>query len=269
MRFRFWGVRGTFPVSDRRMLEFGGHTPCASLGFPGKEVLVVDAGTGIKHLGDRLEKERREQPLTIHLLLTHFHLDHIQGLPFFSPLFSSSVSVCFYTDCPAAEAEVALGGLMGSRYFPVSFAETTSRKTFLRVPAEGCEIGRWRVFSSPLVHPQGSVAYRIDGNGKSIVFATDTEHPEQGIDERLASFAAGADILVYDATFTPAEYEEGKKGLGHSTWLEGTRLAREAGVGKLFLSHFNPLHTDAEVGEILRRARDVFPETYAAKEGEG
>ena len=108
---------------------------------------------------------------------------------------------------------------------------------------------------------------QIEGAGRSVVFATDTEHPEAGVDERLASFAGGASCLIYDATFTPEEYASEYRGWGHSTWQAGTEIARRAGVEKLLLSHFNPDHSDRKIRDILRLARKNFPRTDCAREG--
>jgi phosphoribosyl 1,2-cyclic phosphodiesterase len=263
----FWGVRGSCPVSGKDHIKYGGHTPCASLETSNGEILIVDAGTGIRRLAEFLLIEKKEEPMRLHLLLTHFHLDHIQGLPFFSPLYSSGTTLTIYADIKAEEIERQLGRLMGGKFFPVSFKETQAQKNFETVPPEGFDIGDFHIAFCPLRHPQGSVAYKISSKDKTIVMATDTEHPENGIDMKLAEFAAGSDILVYDATFTPAEYEAEKRGWGHSTWLEGTKLAEEAAVRNLYLSHFNPDHSDSQIDGIVSSARERFSRTYGATEG--
>jgi ribonuclease BN (tRNA processing enzyme) len=155
---------------------------------------------------------------------------------------------------------------MAYPYFPLGLGRTAARKEF-REFASGPLAGGIGVSACPLRHPQGGVAYRLDAGTTSIVLATDTEHPETGIDERLAAFARGTDYLVCDATYTPGEYESGKKGWGHSTWLAGTALAAGAGAGHLVLSHFNPAHTDDAVDLILGQARGRFAATLAAAQG--
>jgi len=262
----FWGVRGTCPVSGKDTNKYGGHTPCSCLENPGGNILIIDAGTGIKKLGDWLMSRAAPMPPVIHVFLTHFHLDHIMGLPFFGPLFSPDVRLIFYSDVLPKETEKHLARFMGGKYFPVSFEQTPSEKIFERMPEGGLDAGGSHVSCCPLNHPQGSVAYKIQDREKTFVIATDTEHPQQGIDRRLADFAAGADMLVYDATFTPQEYREGKAGWGHSTWLEGTKLAKEAGVKKLFLSHLNPNHRDSQVDEMVDLARQEFRSTFGAVE---
>jgi len=156
---------------------------------------------------------------------------------------------------------------MGGRYFPLEFGETPSKKVYKKIPEKEFHIGGASISHCPLPHPQSSVSYKLQEKEEKIVFATDTEHSEEGIDLRLASFAREADIFIYDAMFTPEEYESSRKGWGHSTWLEGTKLAKEAGVGKLYLSHFNPDHSDEQIDDFISLARKEFPQTYGAMEG--
>jgi ribonuclease BN (tRNA processing enzyme) len=266
MQLEFWGVRGSAPVSGRRQVKFGGSTPCALLKSSAGDLLIVDAGTGIMRLGERLMAESGKAALSVTILFTHFHLDHVIGLPFFAPLYSSRAAIAFYSPLEPKETERYIAGLQMGRYFPVAFGETASRKKIRKTEEPGFGIGKFRVSWCPLNHPQGSVAYRIEEGGGSVVFATDTEPPNGHLDERLASFIRGATYFIYDATFTPREYRV-RQGWGHSTWLEGTRLARAAGVRNLVLSHFNPDHDDARVAGLVRLARKEFRRTFAAREG--
>ena len=157
----FWGVRGTCPVSGEHAIKYGGHTPCASFTNPDGSVIIIDAGTGIKELGDRLMSGMEEMPPGLHIFLTHFHLDHIMGLPFFGPLYSPDVRLVFYADCLPGETEKHISGFMGGKYFPISFQQTLSEKIFHRMPEGDLEVGGSRISSCPLNHPQGSVAYKI------------------------------------------------------------------------------------------------------------
>jgi phosphoribosyl 1,2-cyclic phosphodiesterase len=266
MKLTFWGVRGTVPVSGQDRLKYGGRTICSTVETDAGEIIIVDAGTGIKKWGDHLLKKQKKSSLNFNLLLTHFHLDHIQGLPFFAPLYEKEATLHIYSPYSTTEMEYYLKGLMSGRFFPVEFDETLSTKYFHQVEVDAFVLGGIQISFCPLQHPQGSVAYRLDGDGTSIVYSTDTEHPVDGIDERLARFAEGTDNLIYDATFTPEEYEEGKRGWGHSTWHEGTKLAAEAGVKHLHLSHFNPDHSDADIDRIISLAKDRFPNTSGARE---
>ncbi|MBM3285042.1 MAG: MBL fold metallo-hydrolase, partial [Candidatus Aminicenantes bacterium] len=206
MELEFWGVRGTMPVGGREFGKYGGHTLCACVTSAAGEMVIVDAGTGIKRLGEKIMEGAGSSGLHLYVLLTHFHLDHIIGLPFFAPLYAAGAGITFYSPFPPKKTEKQLAGLMGGRYFPVAFRETQSAKTFKKIPENGLAIGNFAITSCPLHHPQGSVAYRIEAGESSLVVATDTEPPEGRLDERLTSFARGADVFVCDATFTPAEY---------------------------------------------------------------
>lgn len=270
MDLEFWGVRGTFPSPGKDKVRYGGHTPCASLRTADGGYFVVDAGTGIKDLGARIMAEAAGggggKPIAVTLLLTHFHLDHVMGFPFFGPLYSPRASLTIFAPAEPDETKRHLGGLMSGRYFPVELAATPSEKIFRKIDP-GLTAGGVRISSCPLVHPQGSVAYRLEVGGASVVWATDTEHPESGIDGRLAAFAAGASYLVYDAMYTPEEYASGKKGWGHSTWPAAVELAAAAGVDALVLSHFSPDHDDRQVDRILKLTKKRFPRTIAARQG--
>lgn len=265
MKYTFWGVRGSHPVSDNKFNSFGGHTSCSSLSLSKERHILLDAGTGIIQFGQDLKKKNPAGRFSLHLLMTHFHLDHIIGLPFFDPLYSPKCFITFYSPLDPVRVEKILTGLMSGKFFPVNLKNTAAKKIFKRIPPGGLTIEDIKIETHSLRHPQGSVAYRLIQKGISVVLATDTEHPAKGVDFGLAKFAAKTDYLIYDAMFTPEEYESGKKGWGHSTWKAGVKLASEAKVSKLFLSHFNPKHSDNQINRFLTEAKKDFPETYGAK----
>lgn len=266
MDIEFWGVRGSAPVSSPDTDRYGGATACASLRKSENEVLIIDAGTGIRALGASLLHDRKG-PLRVHLLLTHFHLDHIMGFPFFAPLLVKGVEIFIYAAAPVVETKYYLGELMSGRFFPIPLSKMPAAKVFKQLPNGPLSVAGFQVTACPLHHPQGSVAYRVEEGLWKIVFATDTEHPDFGVDHHLRDFCRGADFLVYDATFAPEEYAIGRKGWGHSHWRAGVELAKEAGVKRLLLSHFNPDHSDARIDTFLVAAREAFPMVDAARAG--
>jgi len=155
---------------------------------------------------------------------------------------------------------------MRAPYFPVNLADVPARLRFEQMKSERVKLGEVSVESFPLNHPQGAYGYRIEAGGKSIVYATDLEHGDVRLDRVLRDYASGADVLIYDAQYNDEEYAA-HRGWGHSTWREATRVARDAGVRRLFLIHFDPTHTDADVAESERRAMAEFDEVSAAREG--
>jgi len=263
MELKFWGVRGTFPSPGRDRARYGGHTPCASIKTPAG-LLVVDAGSGLRDLGLSLAKTIA--PPRITLLLTHFHFDHVMGFPFFGPLYQEGAEIAVYAPAEPAETRRYLASLMAARLFPLDLGQTLAHKSFHRFE-DGLVVGGVRMTSCPLRHPQGSVAYRLEGDAGSVVLATDTEPPENELDERLAAFAAGATHLICDATYTPEEYAAGKKGWGHATWKDAVAVGRAAGARNVYLSHYNPDHDDARVRKMVEAARDVLPAVTGARQG--
>jgi len=267
MELQFWGVRGTFPAARRPGSKIGGNTPCTEVASSAGDIIVIDAGTGIRALGDDLISNRSAKPLGLSVLFTHFHIDHVQGLPFFAPLLLVDADITFYSAIDPEDVKGHLARLMGKPYFPMPFDKTPAAKSFRRIDENGVRIGPVRVTACPLHHPQGAVAYRLEEDGTAVVIATDTEPDGGPLDERLVKFAEGASCLVSDATFTPEEYAAGKKGWGHSTWRDGATLAGAANVARHFLSHFNPDHSDRTILGLERQARRVFPRTVCAREG--
>jgi len=268
MEFTFLGVRGSTPASGNNFNKYGGHTSCSLVQLSGKEKIIVDTGTGIIGWGNELIKKQDGRSLRLNILFTHFHLDHLMGLLFFNPLYLPSTQITFYSLLSPKSLEKCLGSLMGGRFFPVKFMETPSKKIFKKIPPGKFRVGGIQISHCPLNHPQGALAFKFQYKYKSVVLATDTEHPEEGIDEALAAFAHGSDYFIYDAMLTPPEYRAGKKGWGHSTWEEGIKVAKKAEVGRLVLSHFNPIHTDSKIDQILSQTKKDFPKTLAAKEGQ-
>ncbi len=265
---QFWGVRGSIASPGSDTAGVGGNTSCVEV-CCGEQRLILDAGTGIRRLGDALVARG---PVQATLLLSHHHWDHIQGLPFFVPLYLASTELTVIGPTPErVSVHDVLEHQMTSPVFPVRLDEVPCRlETREVVPGNELELGDVRIRIAKGNHPGGSLAYRIECAGKSVVYATDTEH-YSCVDPALVSLAAGADVLIYDAQYTPAEYrgETGpsKVGWGHSTYEDGAKLARAAGVGQLVLFHHDPRRSDAAVEDLEARTRALFPSSLAAREG--
>jgi phosphoribosyl 1,2-cyclic phosphodiesterase len=265
---RFWGVRGSIAAPGPETAAVGGNTSSVEV-VCGQTRFILDSGTGIRALGDALMKAG---PVEATLLLSHHHWDHIQGLPFFTPIYIPTTKLTVVGPQTDRLSNIdVLEHQMSSPVFPVRLEELPCALETREVMAgDTLEIGGARVRVSKGNHPGGSLAYRIDYAGRSVVYATDTEH-YSCVDPALRSLALGADVLIYDSQYTPAEYRgevgPSKVGWGHSTYEDGTKLAHAAGVGKYVLFHHDPRRSDEAVAELEQRARELFPSSVAAREG--
>lgn len=265
LKLRFWGVRGSIATPQSENLGYGGNTACLEVRASNGEPLIIDGGTGLRPLGDELLRATRGKRLDVDILLTHFHWDHVQGIPFFAPLYVPSNQVNFHSDRPVRLLADILEGQMSQPYFPVDFELLPARRNFMQLEMHEMCFGKIKVHPFALNHPQGASGFRLEAEGAVIVHASDREHGHAKLDRVLLDFAQNADILVYDAQYTPEEYES-RRGWGYSTWLEAARVAREARVKQLILFHHDPAHCDSFMRGLLEQARAQFGNTEVASE---
>lgn len=248
-------------------MSVGGNTSCVEIRTADGDSLILDAGTGIRSLGYALAAEAAGAPISVDVLFSHFHWDHLQGLPFFAPLYGGGNEIRFIAAVDDSRLDHLLQGQMCSPYFPVPFTElAASVETHRASVGETFEVGACTVRAFPVSHPQGAHGFRIEYEGVSVVYATDYEHGDPVADEGLREVARGADVLISDAQYTPDEYEI-RKGWGHTTWEHATQLAADAGVGQLVLFHHDPAHDDDALERIRDQARERFSATELAVEG--
>jgi phosphoribosyl 1,2-cyclic phosphodiesterase len=264
LTIEFWGVRGSIPTAEKDKLDVGGNTPCIVIQYNLEPYLIIDGGTGLRVLGAKMCKID-PAVLKASILFSHFHWDHIQGLPFFGPMYSEKGDLKFFSTLRASHLKRVLDDQMKPPYFPISMASAPSRREYSQVSTHGSQIGSLHVRPVRLNHPGGASGYRIDSPAGSMIYVSDHEHGIEEIDTCIAKEARGADLLIYDSQYTPAEYAL-FRGWGHSTWLEGTRLANRAEVGRLVLFHHNPTRLDSDVNGILAEARKHFAATDIARE---
>jgi len=268
-RLKLWGVRGTVPTPTPGMLRYGGNTICLGGALGEDEYLVIDCGTGARPFGAEIAATRRGKPTRIHMLFSHFHFDHVEGLPLFLPLYDPCSTISIHGFAPVGRSlRAVFEELITPPYFPVRLSGTPAKIEYVEIhDRRPFNVGDVRVDTLPLNHPDGSLAYRLERAGRSVVFATDHEHGVAPVDAALVEFCRGADHLIYDATYMPAEYESMRRGWGHSTWYAAVATAKAAGVGDLILFHHHPEHSDDELDAIGELARAEFPAARVAREG--
>ncbi len=273
-KFIIHGTRGTMPVAGHKFIRYGGRTTCFSL-KTAKGIIIFDAGTGIAGLSALLQGNPEPPPIAI--LFTHFHIDHVLGLPAFAPLYNKRATVTLMADDHRDDDwRSVLKTIAGPPLWPLKLQELGADISFKGLPNSGStgastrggdmDLLGARISWRALRHPQQCLAFRIETAGLSVVIATDREHGNERLDSELVSLAQGADFLIYDAQYTPAEYPD-HAGWGHSTWIEGTRAAEDAGVKQLVLTHHNPPREDFEIDGIVAEAKCVFSSTVAAYDG--
>ena len=261
MHVRFWGVRGSVPWATAESIGFGCNTPCLELTDERTgSTLVLDAGSGSVGLGEALSGD----PRPIAILLTHYHWDHLQGLPFFGPLFRPGWAPTIWA--PALSGKASVETIFDSPFFPVPYRRLPARPVIALVQPGEFEIGPFAIRAQPLNHPGGSFAYRIRGTAGDLVYATDHEFGDAPVDAALQSFMAGARDVVMDAHFTPDELAA-HRGWGHGDWAQCARFAAASRVDHLWLFHHKPGRPDTAVARIEAEARQIFPATDAASEG--
>ncbi len=259
MYIKCWGSRGSIPVSGKMYYEHGGDTTCLEIRARSGELIIVDAGTGIRRLGNLL---MTEGPRRIHLIFTHAHWDHVMGFPFFKPIYSDAFDIRMYR-CPFPRyVEKMLTQVMMPPFFPVRFSQVAANITYHPEDHPAFfEIGSIRVFPIDLSHPNTGKGFKFIEGDKTFVFITDNElfHPHpKGLDfQTYAAFSEGADLLIHDGEYTPREYEK-YKSFGHSTYLHALDLGLAAGVRKLGLFHLNQDRTDREMRGLVKECRAII-----------
>jgi phosphoribosyl 1,2-cyclic phosphodiesterase len=265
----FWGVRGSIACPGANTVRYGGNTPCVEM-LVGSHRLIFDAGTGIHVLGQSL---LGDLPVSGHLFFSHSHWDHIQGFPFFSPAFMEGNEFDIYGGVipHGVTIEHRLHDQMTQPNFPVPLQVMGANLRFHNLDyGDKIKLGDVTVTTGLLNHPGGAMGYRISWQDQAVAYITDTEHFSDGLDGNVLGLADRVDVLIYDCTYTDAEYhhpQTSKVGWGHSTWQEAVKVAQAAQVKKLVIFHHDPIHDDDFMDSIQVESVKVFPQSIVAKEG--
>lgn len=264
MLIKCWGSRGSVPVSGKEHVKYGGDTTCLEIRSKENDLIIVDAGTGIRRLGIELMKENRN---SFDMLFTHAHWDHLMGFPFFAPIYNENVEILLQ-GCPFAQKfiESMLGKVMSEPNFPIEYSDLKAAFQYIPECPISFEIGSIRVTTIPISHPNRGNGYKFTENGKDFVFLTDNEltyqHKGGLLFKDYLDFCKGAEILFHDAEYTPEEYPNVIQ-WGHSRYTDALDLAIQAGVKRFGLFHLDPGRTDSEADRIVEHCNRIASEQGA------
>ena len=275
LRVRFWGTRGSIASPGPTTVRYGGNTPSVEVRTDSGWLVILDAGTGIRALGNHLLTQANGTPIEGDIFLTHAHWDHIQGLPFFAPIFQGGNH---FTIWGSASLQTSIDRVvrdqMNPVVFPVAFEDLNASIDFRKIhEGDRCAGTGYEVTAMDVQHPGGALAYRFTEPGRTdraFVYVSDNElQPHEryelaaGWRQRLVEFARGATVLVHDTTYTTEEYGN-HRGWGHSTYRDGVELALEAGVETLVLFHHEPRRTDEQLDRQVEACRAMVQERGAS-----
>ncbi len=266
IRVKFWGVRGSIACANPDHMKYGGNTSCIEI-EAGDYRFVMDAGSGIRNFGNEFLKSDIKES---HLLLTHTHWDHINGFPFFVPAYDPERSIHIMAGHLKNQGGVqdVLSTQMHNPMFPVPLEAMQASLRFEDFEAgESFSLAKGvDIQTAALNHPNGATAYRINHGGKSVVYVTDTEHVPGKPDQNILGLIEGADLVIYDSTYTEEEFPA-KVGWGHSTWEEGMRLCQAANVKRLAIFHHDPDHNDDFMDDLAKTAEKAWSGNFVSREG--
>ncbi len=257
-KVKFWGVRGSIPVPGKKFAKYGGNTSCVELRC-GDEIIVLDAGTGIRALGRSLLQEFNNQPLKINILISHTHWDHIQGFPFLPQIYIPGNTITFFGGHSVSTLEKLIMVQMSEEYHPKTLYELAAKVEFVQLSGSEFSIGNAKILFTHLIHPGLALGFRITYNNRVVAYLTDNEIlSDKQLSrynwENIGKLIQNADIVIHDAQYSPEEYAK-KIGWGHSSYDQVVEICKDYNVKKLFLFHHDPIKTDKEIDVFVKKAR--------------
>ena len=275
MRLKFWGTRGSIATPGKETVRYGGNTPCVELRLSNGELIIFDAGTGIRNLGESLIETG--ESVKAFILISHPHWDHTQGFPFFKPAFISGNEITIIGgETDNVSLKKMISDQMNKIYFPIQLNELKAKLKFCRVQEETFTVFDAQVQTLYVNHPTFAIGYKVTHMGKSVVYISDNEPFDRRVaksirniediimekytvskgdpNQRVFDFVRGADVVIHDATYTPEEYVN-RVGWGHSHYLFTLKVAAEGNVKNLVLFHHDPAHNDDKVDDILKKCQ--------------
>lgn len=279
MLVKIWGARGSIPTPGRQTITYGGNTTCLEIRTD-EHIIILDAGSGIRELGESLTTELRNTPMDISLFITHAHWDHIQGFPFFKPAYMKDRTISIYgTKVSEKGIHDILAGQTQFEYFPIPIKDMASHLEYYDL-TDPVQINDIRVDHYYVNHPGNAVGYKITEGDSVFIFTGDVESYTRSqiifnkndkgtslekLEQRFIDFCSNADLMVADACYTEEEYAN-RRGWGHNTNIDTANLALNAQVGKVILTHHDPQHTDSVVDQVLVETQEYIHQNNAAIE---
>ncbi|MAV58672.1 MAG: hypothetical protein CMG07_01830 [Candidatus Marinimicrobia bacterium] len=263
---KFWGVRGSYSITDSDKLEVGGDTPCVEIRTKDNDLIILDMGTGLNNLSSALLKEKNP-PSNIDIFLSHYHLDHILGFLSFAPLFMDKFKINIYGKKDASGGvEKALNDILDERYWPVTFDMFNADLTFIDIKPGRIHLKNGISIESNLhPHPNGALGFRVELKDNVITYITDVEHPIGKTLRKVNHLARESDVLIHEAHFTPSDLPN-YKGWGHCSWEEAVSVAKISKSKQLVLFHHSPTYSDDVINEFGEDAKEHFGNCMLAKQ---
>jgi len=263
---RFWGCRGSFPCSEASKQLYGGDTSCIEIRTASNDTIILDMGTGLKRLGQKIINDSSYKK-DIHIFLSHFHLDHIHGFVMFAPLFESDYNIRIYSRTSGGKnLKEVLEKFLQPEIWPININDLPANLSFIDVDENPVDINsNVSIYNQIHAHPNKAYSIRIESFNKKITYVTDCEHPKERLNPNVVQFSADSDILIHDSQYTPDDLPK-HTGWGHSSWEQATNVAKESNSKKLVLFHHSPDYDDEKILDIEKKARFYFSDVLAAKQ---
>lgn len=262
---RFWGTRGSNPTPDKDKIKFGGDTSCVEVRTDQNDLIIFDMGTGLRNLGKKIISDSSYNR-TIHIFLSHYHFDHIMGFLSFAPLFDSKYTINIYGENKNTNIEKLPDMLLQNNFWPVDKKMLNATINFKTIENNEININNIKITHTLHGHPNGANTYRMDYDGKSVVYCTDCEHPEGSLNPNVVNICNQADILIHDSHFTINDLAD-HRGWGHSSWKQATDVMIESQAKQLVLFHHSPDYDDNQIRKIEQNAQAKFPNTISSFQG--
>ena len=263
---RFWGCRGSFPCSEKNKQLYGGDTSCIEIRTPDNNTIILDMGTGLKRLGERIINNSSYKK-DIHIFLSHFHLDHIHGFVMFAPLFDPDYNIKIYSRQSNGKGlRQVLEQFLQPDIWPIKLDDLSSNLSFIEINDAPVNINNDISITNQLhAHPNKAYSICVESFDKKITYVTDCEHPKENLNPNVVEFANESDVLIHDSQYTPNDLKK-HVGWGHSSWDQAAKVATESNSKQLILFHHSPDYDDAKITDIEKKTRFYFPNVLAAKQ---